>query len=307
MHGQVSTTALDRAAQPSASLSWGRRARCFTGTLIVSASWHLALIAGCLVTAALVLNFVASFGWCGVVVALMSYFVVAGLVFANLHRHGRQLCFGAANALTLMRAAIATLFLGVLAHARLTESLTCNSDLRWILTAFAAAGLLTDGADGWLARHRGTASEFGARFDMETDALFMLTLSLLVHALGEIGGWVLLSGLMRYLFVGAGSLWSPLAAPLFPSFRRKSVCVLQMAILIGALAPAMPTQWASALCAVALSLLIYSFGWDLLWLAVTSGATRADADLPAASLHHHATEAAQRRVRRMQSGNAPER
>ena len=151
------------------------------------------------------------------------------------------------------------------------------------------AGLLTDGADGWLARHSGTASEFGARFDMETDALFMLTLSLLVHALGEIGGWVLLSGLMRYLFVGAGSLWPPLGAPLFPSFRRKSVCVLQMAILIGALAPAMPTQWASALCAVALSLLIYSFGCDLLWLAVTSGTTCADDDMPGASLQHYAT------------------
>jgi phosphatidylglycerophosphate synthase len=151
-----------------------------------------------------------------------------------------------------------------------------------------AAGLLTDGADGWLARHRGTASEFGSRFDMETDALFMLTLSLLVHALGEIGGWVLLSGLLRYLFVGAGLLWSPLTAPLLPSFRRKSVCGVQMAILVAALAPSMPAQWGSALCAVALSLLIYSFSCDVLWLALTSGATCAD-DLPAVSLHHHAT------------------
>ena len=268
MRGQVGAAGLRKAAQPTECMSSRHGGRVCARALIVSASRHLTLTAAYLLIAALLLRAVAGFDWRGVAVALTSYLAIAGLVLLGLNRHGGQPRFGAANAMTLMRAAVAALFVGVLDDAKLTETLASNCDARWTLTGFAAAGLLSDGADGWLARRTGTASEFGARFDMETDALFMLALSLLVHALGEIGGWVLLSGLLRYLFVGAGLLWSPLTAPLLPSFRRKSVCGMQMAILVAALAPSMPSQWGSALCAVGLSLLIYSFGCDVLWLAL---------------------------------------
>ena len=36
-----------------------------------------------------------------------------------------------------------------------------------------------DGVDGWLARRSGIASAFGARFDMEIDALLILVLAVL--------------------------------------------------------------------------------------------------------------------------------
>ena len=202
MRGQVGAAGLRKAAQPTECMSPRHGGRVCARALIVSASRHLTLTAAYLLIAALLLRAVAGFDWRGVAVALTSYLAIAGLVLLGLNRHGGQPRFGAANAMTLMRAAVAALFVGVLDDAKLTETLASNCDARWTLTGFAAAGLLSDGADGWLARRTGTASEFGARFDMETDALFMLALSLLVHALGEIGGWVLLSGLLRYLFVG---------------------------------------------------------------------------------------------------------
>src|SRR6185437_3130381 len=91
----------------------------------------------------------------------------------------------------------------------------------------------------WMAARRsGFASAFGARFDLETDAFFVLALSALLYHSGQAGAWVLTAGLMRYTFVAAGWLWSALAAPLPPSRRRKVICVVLILALLTALTPA---------------------------------------------------------------------
>ena len=64
---------------------------------------------------------------------------------------------------------------------------------------------LLDGVDGWLARRDQTASRFGARFDMEIDALLILALSVLAWRHDKAGEWVVISGLLRYVFVAAGA------------------------------------------------------------------------------------------------------
>jgi phosphatidylglycerophosphate synthase len=62
--------------------------------------------------------------------------------------------------------------------------------------------LALDGVDGWIARRNRLCGEFGAFFDMESDAFFMLMLCLMLHELpGGFGAWILLPGLLRYLFV----------------------------------------------------------------------------------------------------------
>jgi phosphatidylglycerophosphate synthase len=74
--------------------------------------------------------------------------------------------------------------------------------LPWVAGVFALT-LVLDGVDGWLARRRKEASEFGAHFDMETDA-FMVALLCGVLALSPgVGAWVLLPGALRYLLVVA--------------------------------------------------------------------------------------------------------
>ena len=64
---------------------------------------------------------------------------------------------------------------------------------------------LLDGVDGWLARRHRIASAFGARFDMEIDALLILALSVLAWRHEKAGAWVVASGLLRYAFVAAGA------------------------------------------------------------------------------------------------------
>ncbi len=127
--------------------------------------------------------------------------------------------------------------------------------------------LALDGVDGWLARRTGTISRFGARFDMETDALFMLLLAVLLVDIERAGPWVLALGLMRYAFVAAGKVWHWLEHPLPESLRRKAVCVVQVVALIVALAPFWPAAWAPPLLLSALVLLTLSFAVDVVWLA----------------------------------------
>lgn len=169
--------------------------------------------------------------------------------------------FGLANTLTLARLAGAAVFAGfALAPAPLAGS------GGWLAAAAAAALLALDGIDGWIARRQGLASDFGARLDMETDALTILVLAALALALGKAGAWILLLGALRYLFVLAGRGEPRLAAPLPPSFRRKAVCVLQIAILAALLAPAVAPPVSQALAAVALAALVWSFAVDVRFL-----------------------------------------
>jgi phosphatidylglycerophosphate synthase len=80
------------------------------------------------------------------------------------------------------------------------------------------------------------ASAYGARFDMETDAAYILVLSALVWQHQKAGVWVLCCGLMRYGFVAAGQVLPWLAAPLRPTLRGKAVAVSQFVGLAGAAA-----------------------------------------------------------------------
>ena len=235
--------------------------------LIFSAGLQLTL-SGCVLFAGmLALEWMAAFGWRGFGAALTCFAVVATLVLRSLRHHTPHRSFGVANAVTLIRAMAATLMVGVVSEMLLGGSLVVDAELSWILVVTATAALLLDGVDGWAARQTGMVSDFGARFDMEADALFLLTMSLLAHATGKVGIWVLASGLMRYVFVLSGWLWPPLAAQLLPLRRRKAIYAVQVSVLIAALAPLVPAEIAHAICFVGLVLLSFSFGTDCIWLA----------------------------------------
>ena len=174
--------------------------------------------------------------------------------------------FGAANWVTLIRT-LTALALLLFALGKLMFGTPVAAGERWAIVVAVSIALALDGLDGYLARRLGQTSAFGARFDMETDALTMLSLAVAVWAAGQAGPWVLTSGVMRYIFVGAGLLWPVWAAPLPPRKRRQTLCVSQLIALIIALAPFVPAAIGSAVCLAGLILLGYSFGVDVVWLA----------------------------------------
>jgi phosphatidylglycerophosphate synthase len=190
----------------------------------------------------------------GAVLAIVMI-VAIGLVRAH-HPFNR---FGAANHVTTVRAALVALIAGLIGEPAVPPAAAAA-------TGMAAIVVMLDGLDGWLARRSDIASEFGARFDMEVDALLILALAILAWRHGKAGTWVLLSGLLRYAFVAAGWLVPWLARPLLPSRRRQTVCVVQMVGLGLAVTPIVPASLSAVAAGAALLALVGSFLVDIVWL-----------------------------------------
>ena len=57
-----------------------------------------------------------------------------------------------------------------------------------------------DGLDGFIARKLNQTSEFGAYFDMETDAFYVCVFTVILFEKGFAGYWILIPGFMRYFY-----------------------------------------------------------------------------------------------------------
>lgn len=167
--------------------------------------------------------------------------------------------FGPANHVTMARAALVALIAGFIGEPDLPI-------IAWSAVLIAIPAVVLDGVDGSLARRSRMMSAFGARFDMEIDALLVQLLAILAWQHGKAGPWVLLSGFMRYLFVAAGWLWPWMRRHLFPSFRRKAICVAQIVGLIVTIMPVITPPASAAVAGIALAALFYSFFCDSFWL-----------------------------------------
>lgn len=223
---------------------------------------ELVAIGSGVMVAGLAIASLAGFGAGYVVKAMVVYACGAVLVWRGLplaHPHAR---FGAANRVTLLRLALSALLAAVIG-----EPMGHPDVMAWAIVVAATVTALLDAADGPLARRSGLASDFGARFDMETDAWLTLVLCGLILHFDKAGVWVLAAGLMRYAFVAAARLWPWLSGTLPVSLRRKAVCVGQITTLIVCLGPIVPHALSSALAAASLLVLAWSFAVDVRALA----------------------------------------
>jgi phosphatidylglycerophosphate synthase len=190
----------------------------------------------------------------GALVALGTWLLVS----RGVRREGLAR-LGLANSVTLVRAVLTA---GIAALVVQSWSATVP---RTLVVALAAVALATDLVDGQLARTRGTASRFGAAFDMETDAFLILVLS--VYAVPVVGAWVLLIGFARYLLMLAGAAWPWLSAPTPPRRWAKVVAAVQGIVLTVVAADVLPRPVSGAVALLSLGLLTESFGHQavVLW------------------------------------------
>ncbi|MGE3275473.1 MAG: CDP-alcohol phosphatidyltransferase family protein [Vicinamibacterales bacterium] len=181
----------------------------------------------------------------------------AGVALLRHHAHDR---FGAANQVTLLRAALVSLLAALVPQVP-------SAPAAWAVVVTAVLLAMLDGLDGWLARRSRLSSPFGAAFDMETDAALVLVLSLLVWTHQKAGAWVLACGVMRYGFGAARWLLPWMRGRLTPTRRGRAVAVLQYFGLAAAIAPAVPYPASAAVAVVTLAVLAWSFGLDVgrLW------------------------------------------
>ena len=177
--------------------------------------------------------------------------VVRGLAW------GRAEALGPADVVTLARVTLTCGVAALVAESFVRESVGPT------LVALAVTALLLDAADGPVARRTGSASVFGARFDGEADAFFLLVLS--VYVARSVGAWVLVIGVLRYAFAVAGWAVPWLQDQLPDRYWRKVVAAVQGIVLTVAASGVAPEATYVALV-VALALLAESFGRDVVWL-----------------------------------------
>lgn len=144
-----------------------------------------------LVNAVAVLLAVAGAVWVRALAAIpiVGIAMLGGLVGVEWARWTPTGAFGVANGVTALR-------IGVMGLLPLTASVG-----PWPLITLSLFFLCLDGLDGWLARRYRLSSTFGAFFDKETDALFLLLLCGLATFRGPLPLWILGAGLLRYGFV----------------------------------------------------------------------------------------------------------
>ncbi|MDA0675615.1 MAG: CDP-alcohol phosphatidyltransferase family protein [Proteobacteria bacterium] len=191
----------------------------------------------------------------------ITLYVLFTLAMAGvLHQHQPLRTFGGANRMTLFRLVVTCLLAGYIGRWPQATAVAL------LLSAIATVALVLDGFDGWWARRSHTASAFGARFDMEVDALLILVLAALAWGMGKAGAWILLAGLLRYLFVAAAMVAPWMRAALPPQQRRRLICAIQGGVLAGCIAPFFPPSFTTIAAAGSLALTIWSFATDTLWL-----------------------------------------
>jgi phosphatidylglycerophosphate synthase len=236
---------------------WRPRALGPSGSVLLVA----VVLAGLAIATQQLLGLGPSFPWR----VLAAVAVGSAVLLALARRHLPPGPFGSANQVTLTRGALLALLFGLLGEQALEP----------VAAAFAVAvGLVVlalDGVDGRLARREGKATAFGARFDMETDALMILLLAVLVWQFDKAGPWVLLAGFMRYGFVAVAAMLPWLRRPLPGSRRRQAAFVLLALTLIASLAPMIEPPWSTLLALSGLVLIGASFAVDVAWLARTAG------------------------------------
>ncbi|WP_394551823.1 CDP-alcohol phosphatidyltransferase family protein [Agromyces sp. MMS24-JH15] len=204
----------------------------------------------------------APIGW----TAAVGYLAAStALLVVGLRRDGSSR-LGWANAVTATRSALVALIAGLVVASFVAPIPTP------LLIGVTVPALALDAVDGWVARRTGTATEFGARFDMEVDAFLLLVLS--AYVAQGLGTWVLAIGLMRYAFAAAGWVHPWLRAKLPYRYWRKVVAALQGIALAAAASGLLAPAAAAAVVAIALALLVESFGRDVAWLAQRDRARR---------------------------------
>jgi phosphatidylglycerophosphate synthase len=206
-----------------------------------------------------VLTMFASLGPNGWITGVAYMVIGCAAIMTGLRRY-ETTSFGPADLVTLFRAVL----IGGVTALLVDTSGTAEPVHVGPLVGLAAVALSLDAVDGQVARRTGTVSAFGGRFDMEVDAFLILVLS--AYLATSLGPWVLVIGVMRYVFVIAGRLLAWMRADLPPSMLRKTVAATQGIVLAVAASDLLSAVGTVIVVGSALAVLVWSFTTDVVWL-----------------------------------------
>lgn len=153
--------------------------------------------------------------------------------------------WGVANSVTTLRL---VLVLGALAfHGSLWH---------WLSVVALVVAFALDAVDGVLARRSSKASEFGAAFDMETDAVLVLAIGFLLWQRNGVTSWVLIPGALRYGYVLCLDLVPTATASRRSTWARLAFLLSTSALLAGL---TLRNGWGAGLTVVGVTISTLSF------------------------------------------------
>ncbi|MFW6213478.1 MAG: CDP-alcohol phosphatidyltransferase family protein [Spirochaetota bacterium] len=168
------------------------------------------------------------------------------------------------NTLTSFRvfAAVAVFVILGVAFARPRTAALFAEQLGWWMVGGLLLIETSDLLDGYLAR-RMRSGRFGCTWDMESDAIFAMALSLSLRHLHGVGIFVLAIGLMRYLYVLLARFdGDPKVYPKAYKLLAKTTTAILVSALIVMHAPIFSSAARSVILLSVLALQLTSFSWD---------------------------------------------
>lgn len=127
-----------------------------------------------------------------------------------------------------------------------------------LIISLLCIAVLMDVFDGFIARHTNSESDFGALFDMEVDAFYVLAMGLYFWFTTDFGWWLLIPGAIRYvyeivriLFVGEGFV---------PKRQALAVFLAGFNFILLLIALVLPSDTALLVLLISLTVVCVSFG-----------------------------------------------
>jgi phosphatidylglycerophosphate synthase len=202
----------------------------------------------------------------GMIAALLGYQVVFPVLafisfawfFVLMEKKIRMLspAYGPGNWVTLFR------LIGLLIL------LICYNQMNFLSIGIMAFILVAfDALDGFVARKTNTVSEFGAWFDMETDAFYVALMGVILYQSGLIGAWILIPGFLRYVYSLGVWLFGVSEKQETSSKFGKYIAGLMFVSL--PLPFIIPLNIASVILMIATAAIIFSFGRSTILLINT--------------------------------------
>ncbi len=120
--------------------------------------------------------------------------------------------------------------------------LLVSHELGWALVLFAVAGI-SDGIDGFLAKHYGWQSRLGGILDPLADKALLVSSFLVLGSMGLIPLWLVLAAVLRDLVIVAGALvynYVVEEVEAAPTLASKLNTLIQLVLIVSAIMDAGP-------------------------------------------------------------------
>ena len=134
------------------------------------------------------------------------------------------------------------------------------------ITFFSFLVLIMDWLDGYFARKLKQITDFGFFFDQEVDNIFLFILVLSITLNNSELYFLWLIPLLRYIFLLMKYIFVWMRSELYDSIRRKSICAVTTFLLIMCNLEFLSFFLIELLSIISISIIVFSFMKDILWL-----------------------------------------